>query len=786
VRGGWTARCPAHSDENPSLSISEKDGRILLHCYAGCETREILAALGLTERDLFTQPSSGGTEGASGAPEAVYQYRDEGGVLLFEVVRFPAKRFRQRRPDGEGGQVWNLDGVRRVLYHLPEVVKAKSVLVVEGEKDADTAASLGFTATCNPGGAGKWQPGYSEFLRGKNVTIVCDADPPGAAHGREVARSLIGIAAGVKLIEALPGRAVKDVSDFLSQFPDDATSKKMLAAVVNDAPVLTPADVAAWTPPTKAAPGFTLTRLGDLMNEPAEQVSWLLEGVLPTGGLSLLAAKPKAGKSTFARCLALAIARGEQFLGRNTQKGAVICLELEEKRSEVRRHFKMMGATGEEEIFIHTAHAPADALPAVTAEIKSRKPVLLVIDPLLKFTRVKDGNDYAQVTAALEPLLILARENRVHVLLVHHLGKGERAEATDGILGSTALFAAVDTALIVKRSEKYRTIQSRQRYGEDLTETVLEFDADRRTLSLGASRSEADTMAASEEILKFLEGSPDGKTEPEITEGVEGKTRIIRQALRNLVKAGKVHREGGGKRGDPFKYGFSFSCSQIYMGTREQETGKAARTSVNIDSILVPNTESKSFLVPDIGNEKKEGEKPVENLPLMSQKPAIPLFEFPDRAQGQTLADRQQAWEDLDMEVPQVQTATYVSWENWWRSQQDKPVAERAAAWCDYLEAHARRIYGCLVSPELHAARVLADRITKGKLAAEFSTREVYLKGWAGLATPDEVRAALRVLEDAGWVRPVQGGEHQGRPSERWRVNPKVTEAGDEHPEPVA
>ncbi len=102
--------------------------------------------------------------------------------------------------------------------------------------------------------------------------------------------------------------------------------------------------------------------------------------------------------------------------------------------------------------------------------------------------------------------------------------------------------------------------------------------------------------------------------------------------------------------------------------------------------------------------------------------------------------------------------------------------AAQAAAWCEYLEAHARRIYGCLVSPELHAARELGEKITKKKLPVEFSTRDVYTRGWSGLATPDEARAALRVLEDWGWVRPLDIEERQGRPSERWKINPKLLE----------
>jgi len=102
--------------------------------------------------------------------------------------------------------------------------------------------------------------------------------------------------------------------------------------------------------------------------------------------------------------------------------------------------------------------------------------------------------------------------------------------------------------------------------------------------------------------------------------------------------------------------------------------------------------------------------------------------------------------------------------------------AGQGAAWCDFLEAHARRIYGCIVSAELHSARELADKLRKGKLPSKFTTRDVYFKGWSGLTTPDEARAALRILEDASWVRPAAGEDGRGRPSERWEVNPQIKE----------
>ena len=109
------------------------------------------------------------------------------------------------------------------------------------------------------------------------------------------------------------------------------------------APTQAASDNSTWQPASKPTAGFALTRLGDLLNEPEERIPWLLEGMLPARGLSLVAAKPKTGKSTQARCLALAVARGDDLLGRKTQQGPVIYLALEEKRSEVRRHLWEMG-----------------------------------------------------------------------------------------------------------------------------------------------------------------------------------------------------------------------------------------------------------------------------------------------------------------------------------------------------------------------------------------------------------------------------------------------------------
>lgn len=210
--GGLVAQCPAHDDHNPSLAIDiGEGGRVLLHCRAGCTFDDVLRALGMTPADL--SPNGNGRRKIV----ATYPYEDESGTLLFEVVRFEPKGFAQRRPDGNGGHVWDLKGVRRVPYHLPQLDAAvedgKRAWIVEGEKDVHALEAAGEVATCNPGGAGKWRGEYAKWLKDAEVVIVADADPPGRDHARKVARSLHGVAASVEVVEPAEG---KDAADHLS------------------------------------------------------------------------------------------------------------------------------------------------------------------------------------------------------------------------------------------------------------------------------------------------------------------------------------------------------------------------------------------------------------------------------------------------------------------------------------------------------------------------------------------------------------------------------------------
>ncbi len=185
--------------------------------------------------------------GRGGAPTVMYTYRDEGGTILYQVLRGQGKAFWQRRPDGSGGWIKNLGDTRRVLYRLPDLIDrpGETVYAVEGEKDADRLHAAGLIATTNSGGAGKWKSSHSESLRGRDVVIIPDNDVPGHDHSAQVARALDGVASSVKIVE-LPGLPDKgDVSDWLDA---GHSIDDLLALVEHTAPWTSGGVVAAPRP----------------------------------------------------------------------------------------------------------------------------------------------------------------------------------------------------------------------------------------------------------------------------------------------------------------------------------------------------------------------------------------------------------------------------------------------------------------------------------------------------------------------------------------------------------
>jgi hypothetical protein len=235
-----SARCPAHDDRNPSLSVGVgRDGVVVIRCHGGpqCPIEDIMAALDLPMSALWpadqqrrNSPHDDRWMPCGHDKVAEYLYRDESDTVLYGVARCALKGrgcqgFRQWRPDStaRSGRRWSLyaDGdlaVRLVPYRLPEVLAAKRdervVMICEGEKDVEALrARPGIVATCNPMGAGKWRPDFAQFFHGTDVSIVADRDEPGRRHAEAVVANLMPVARSIYVVQARHG---KDAADHIA------------------------------------------------------------------------------------------------------------------------------------------------------------------------------------------------------------------------------------------------------------------------------------------------------------------------------------------------------------------------------------------------------------------------------------------------------------------------------------------------------------------------------------------------------------------------------------------
>lgn len=239
--GYYMACCPVHGaaggDHNPSLSIRDRDGKVRLHCFVGCDGKEIVNALGLTFHDLGYESDPAwrnrikasvvrpaGHKKPLGTLEATYRYTDERGELVAEKLRFEGKVFLWRKPQAGGGWIWKVDRENLPLYMLHEVVNSKACVLTEGEKDVETLRSLGMVATTAPNGVKSWRPEFAQYFANKKVWILPDSDKPGIQYAHESAKAILPVAKSVRIVY-LP--EAKDVTEFLATHPASELGKLM-------------------------------------------------------------------------------------------------------------------------------------------------------------------------------------------------------------------------------------------------------------------------------------------------------------------------------------------------------------------------------------------------------------------------------------------------------------------------------------------------------------------------------------------------------------------------------
>lgn len=296
-----------------------------------------------------------------------------------------------------------------------------------------------------------------------------------------------------------------------------------------------------------------LMTLGQLRAEPAREVDWLVDGLLPVDGLSLIVAAPKVGKSTLARCLAVATATGAEWLGRTVQPGAVVHLALEERPGTVRGHYDGLGAP-DEGIFVllGAAPPPEERLDWLRAAITETDAALVLVDPVQRWVKISDGNDYSVVTERLGPYIDLARELGVHIALVHHSRKGG-GERGDEVLGSTAFYGSVDTVISLRVTEGRRVFYASGRDGVDVEKTLLAM-TDSGLVTISGTVAASDRADLALRVHEWLADQDEPVTKDQIRRGVRADGTQVVKALQRLVEDRDVATSGRGVRGDPILY----------------------------------------------------------------------------------------------------------------------------------------------------------------------------------------------------------------------------------------
>ena len=530
---------------------------------------------------------------------ATYDYRDAEGALLYQICRLEPKSFRQRRPDGKGGWIWDA-GERRVIYRLPELLRYPdaTVFFTEGEKDADRIADLGHCATTIA--SGKWTPDCAQALAGRDVLIFEDNDDAGRKRARDAAQVLQSTAKTIRIVR-LPGLLDKgDVSDWLDA---DRRNAAELVDVCFDAPLwqmhASAAAPAGASPPTAPSdePPLPFIDVTAWDGQPVPNQNWCVLNRVPLRNVTLFSGEGAIGKSIVSLHLSVAHVLGRDWLGAMAELGPALVVACEDDADELHRRLSQIldhySATFADLKDMHLMSlAGQDALLAVPDRnglIRPTKlferlhqaacdihPKLIVVDNSADVFGGSE-NDRTQVRQFIGTLRGLAIAADAGVLLTSHPSLTGMSSGT-GLSGSTAWNASVRSRLYMKRAttEKdeepdpnLRVIEvMKSNYGpvgETITvcwkdgvfvpvaamgtfeKAAAERSAEDLFLKLldrfrDQGRNLSDKPTANNYAPKMFATDPDGK----------GRRRNLTDAMNRLFAAGRIKMETYGRPSRPF------------------------------------------------------------------------------------------------------------------------------------------------------------------------------------------------------------------------------------------
>lgn len=485
---GWNVRCPGHADNGPSLSVSEKNQKILLHCKGGCELSRVLESLNLKEKDLFLDskpnPQKVDLNQLSIQKQIPQTFLEKVGVSLENPYSFKIKYFQEDGTEGRsrvrkgisaGESYWGPKGPEIIpygLWRLDEARFAEELFLVEGESDCwtmwahyDTFPALGI-----PGNTMTHTLKLEHLDEIKTLFIVKENDSGGGSIFVEnVKKRLDEIAfEGEAKVFILPSR-FKDPNDLHRKNPEGFRATFM-ESMEKSVPVN------EWK--DKKDPGqfrIKTMSMADLQKLEIQDASWVIPGILPEG-LTLLAGRPKIGKSYLLLNICSAVTTGGVALGRyRVPKGSAIYLSFEDNNRRIKKRMsqvfpKNLWPAG----FHFSTEAPKidDGLLLALDELIEYHgdTKLVILDTLQKvMPSVKsNGDNYAEVYGYMGQLQKWSLEKGIALVLVHHLNKSAPDDIFDAVTGSTGYIAAADTLWALGSSKRGQGFMTFHGKGKDI------------------------------------------------------------------------------------------------------------------------------------------------------------------------------------------------------------------------------------------------------------------------------------------------------------------------------
>jgi AAA domain/Toprim-like len=543
---------PGHSGQDRSLSVtlstSDPAGYVV-HSFAGDDP--IICKDYVRERLGQPQWQPRGGNGYERDPViASYIYKNANGKPYLRVQRTAAKKFWQQHLNGDGTG-WQKGAPKgpRIPYRLPELLAADSavpVYIVEGEKDADRLASLGFVVTTSSGGSnGKWTPELSEPFAGRTVYIVPDNDEPGEKYAQRVAQHLHGIAAKVAIVE-MPGlgpRAIDHGTD-VSDWFDLGNQPENLNYIAERAP--------EWTPRTPKdgwrAYVFTAAALKEKTFEP---IRYLIPLLIPEG-LTLLAGRPKIGKSWAVLDIALAVAGGRYALGDyKLEQGDVLYAALEDNDRRLRSRIERILTQNEQQwpsrLTLATKWRRLDAGGVDDAKewaASVKCPRLIIFDTLAGIKPERNNKDslYDGDYRALRELQAWAGEAGICIIVLHHTRKMESDDPIDSVSGTLGLTGCVDTVIVLARTNKGTTLYVRGRDVEE-QEKAVAFNKHNCRWTIMGEAEEVHRAQSRNRILTLLDDVSSVR-EPQGPKQIAAQTdmseQTVSKTLERMVGDGEI------------------------------------------------------------------------------------------------------------------------------------------------------------------------------------------------------------------------------------------------------